>query len=193
VINEYVQPVAEITRLRAIPVFRNRFGVLFNDSVLSPSGKRGRYLRWRWSADGVIAVPVHRGRLGLVVAYRYPIAAVSLEFPRGACDAREPADVAAARELREETGLRARSAQYLGEFHAETGLIENAVKVFRIEVDDELPGESAAEVMESIGDLVWVTPGEALILARKGKVTCALTLAAVYLAGNDASGVIQRG
>jgi len=181
-IEEYVRNVAAISRRRSMPVFHNRFGTLFNDAVRAPGGREGRYLRWRWSSAGVIAVPVHRGLVGLVPAYRYPIGAVSWEFPRGACNHDETAQDAAARELQEETGLLARTCALLGTLHAETGLIENAVQAFRVDVHDSVPGDSAVETMESVGDVVWTSPEDALGMARRGRVTCALSLAALYLA-----------
>ena len=64
-----------IRRQRVISVFRNRYGELFNDEVVSPSGTPGRYLRWRWSFSGVVAVPAADDRVALVPAYRYPAGA----------------------------------------------------------------------------------------------------------------------
>ncbi|MFP3989605.1 NUDIX hydrolase [Streptomyces sp. E11-3] len=185
---------APIQRERAVEVFRNRFGALFNDEVLSPSGEQGRYLRWQWSHGGVVIVPMGRDGLAFVPTYRYPISKVSLEFPRGGCEADEDPAVAAARELREETGFECAPSALrpLGVIHAETGLIESDVHVFAADVR---PTGSAhaqpvaePEAMESVAEPVWAPHGEVLKWLQSGNVTCGVTLAALALAMADGSG-----
>ncbi|GKQ33453.1 hypothetical protein ALMP_00040 [Streptomyces sp. A012304] len=80
------QPVdvpAPIRRVREVAVFRNRFGTLFNDDVVAPSGAAGQYLRWQWNQDGVVVVPVGSAGYALVPSYRYPVHA-GLSSSRGA-------------------------------------------------------------------------------------------------------------
>lgn len=182
---------APILRQREVEVFRNRFGTLFNDEVRGPSGEQGRYLRWRWSHSGVAVVPVGRDGLAFVPTYRYPIGDVSLEFPRGGCEAGEDPAVAAARELREETGFDcAPSAlRSLGVIHAETGLIESDVHVFAAEVRPTgsagAPSVAEPEGMESVARPVWASRTEVLKWLRSGTITCGVTLAALALALAD--------
>ncbi|MET4921411.1 NUDIX hydrolase [Streptomyces sp. PSRA5] len=177
-----------IRRQRAVEVFRNRFGTLFNDEVLAPSGERGRYLRWQWSSIGVVIVPVGRDGFAFVPTYRYPIGGVSLEFPRGGCEAGEGLAVAAARELREETGFDCSPSalRSLGVIHAETGLIESDVHVFVAEVRPTgsagAPPAAEPEGMESVARPIWVSRTEVAKWLRNGNVTCGVTLAALALA-----------
>ncbi|WP_330173133.1 NUDIX hydrolase [Streptomyces sp. NBC_01498] len=182
-----------IRRQRAVEVFGNRFGTLFNDEVVAPSGERGRYLRWRWSHGGVVIVPVRRGGFAFVPTYRYPIGQVSLEFPRGGCEAGEDPAVAAVRELREETGFDCAPSDLrsLGVIHAETGLIESAVHVFAAEIHPAGPADAPAvaepEGMESVTRPVWVSRTEMAKWLRNGDVSCGVTLAALALALADSS------
>jgi ADP-ribose pyrophosphatase len=172
---------APIVRTREVEVFANRFGRLFNDEVLSPSGAAGRYLRWQWASPGVVVVPHGPGGFALVPAYRYPTGASALEFPRGAGEPGEALQDAAARELREETGLVPTSMQYLGLLHADSGLIESTAHVYLAKVVPALGGEAAPEVMESVADPVWVSEADLRQMMRDGKVTCGITLAAFAL------------
>ncbi|MFE3474169.1 NUDIX domain-containing protein [Streptomyces bacillaris] len=183
-----------IRRQRAVEVFRNRFGVLFDDEVLSPSGGQGRYLRWQWSHGGVVIVPMGEDGFAFVPTYRYPIGEVSLEFPRGGCEADEEPAAAAARELREETGFDCAPSglRPLGVIHAETGLIESEVRVFAAEVRRAGPADvlstAAPEAMESVAEPVWVSRTEVAKWLQSGRVTCGVTLAALSLALAEVSG-----
>ncbi|WP_432198357.1 NUDIX hydrolase [Streptomyces sp. bgisy027] len=183
-----------ILRQRAVEVFRNRFGALFNDDVLSPSGKQGRYLRWQWSHSGVVIVPMGPDGLAFVPTYRYPIGEVSLEFPRGGCEADEDPAVAAVRELREETGFDCAPSALrpLGVIHAETGLIESDVHVFAAEVHPTgsagAPSAAEPEAMESVAEPVWASRTEVVKWLQSGSVTCGVTLAALALAIADGCG-----
>ncbi|WNO70404.1 NUDIX domain-containing protein [Streptomyces sp. AM8-1-1] len=173
-----------IRRRRAVEVFGNRFGTLFNDEVVAPTGAEGRYLRWRWSHSGVVVVPTGPAGYLFVPTYRYPIGDVSLEFPRGGCDADEAPARAAARELREETGYACDASllRRIGTVHADTGLIETGVHVFTAEVRDAEASTARPEAMESVTDPVWASREEVLTWLQKGSVTCGVTLAALALA-----------
>ncbi|HEY7224107.1 MAG TPA: NUDIX hydrolase [Micromonosporaceae bacterium] len=172
------QPVP-IRRRREVVVFANGFGQLFDDEVCAPDGTAGRYLRWQWRAHGVLTVPRQGDSLALVPAYRYPAGKVFLEFPRGAVEPGEDLVVAALRELREESGLIATSAEVLGTIHADTGIIESAVSV--LVADIEASGPHRAEPFESVTAPHWLTRREFAETVARGEVQCGLTLAAAAL------------
>ncbi|MFD3555730.1 NUDIX domain-containing protein [Streptomyces goshikiensis] len=176
---------APIMRHQAVEVFANRFGKLNNDLVVGPGGAPGSYLRWQWAQTGVVVIPVGPEGIALVPTYRYPVGAVSLEFPRGGCEPGESAEEAAARELWEEAGLAASSVRTLGLIHADTGLIETGVHVCCATVRPADGGSAQPEAMESVTPPVWVSPEEMAHWLRQGRITCGVTLAAFALATAD--------
>ncbi|MFC8019090.1 NUDIX domain-containing protein [[Kitasatospora] papulosa] len=163
-------------------VFGNRFGRLYNDEVAFPSGTQGRYLRWQWNQQGVVVVPVGPAGLALVPAYRYPIGAVSLEFPRGGCEPGEDPCAAAARELEEETGLRAASVRTIGQLHTDTGLIETGATVCLAVVQPAGDVRARPEATESVAEPRWMSQDTLLEWVRLGWIHCAVTLAAFTVA-----------
>jgi 8-oxo-dGTP pyrophosphatase MutT (NUDIX family) len=179
-----------IRRRRAVEVFGNRYGTLYNDEVESPAGLAGRYLRWQWSHTGVVVVPTGPAGFALVPTFRYPVGEVSLEFPRGGCEPDETPAQAAARELEEEAGYLCdpSSLRPLGILHAETGLIESGVHAFVAEVGGREGGAARPEAMESVTEPVWASRSEVLRWLREGRITCGVTLAALVLALADGGG-----
>ncbi|MFB8209068.1 NUDIX hydrolase [Streptomyces sp. NPDC056010] len=178
---------APIRRVREVPVFRNRFGTLYNDDVVAPSGAAGHYLRWQARKEGAVVVPVGPAGYAFVSNYRYPIQAASLEFPRGSGDDGEGLATAAARELREETGLVCASLRSLGVIHADTGILADPIQVYVAEVDAATAVPAEPEAMESLTEPVWVTPEELPGWLAEGRITCGITLAALALLHAHAS------
>ncbi|MFC8535658.1 NUDIX domain-containing protein [Streptomyces sp. NPDC057249] len=172
---------APIRRVREVPVFRSRYGTLFNDDVVAPSGATGQYLRWQARKEGAVVVPVGPAGYAFVASYRYPIQATSVEFPRGSSEGGEGLAAAAARELREETGLVCASLRPLGVIHADTGILAAPVQAYVAEVDGAAGGPAEPEAMESLSEPVWVTPGELPQWLAEGRITCGITLAALAL------------
>lgn len=89
--------------------------------------RRGRweYVQRTRGIGAVAIVAVHDGKLILVDQYRVPLGAQSLELPAGLVgdDAEgEAVEIAAARELEEETGFRAGQIDVIGRFFASPGM-----------------------------------------------------------------------
>lgn len=173
---------APIERTRAVEVFGNRYGRLYDDEVISPDGGTGRYLRWQWEHDGVVIVPHQSDKFALVPMYRYPIGSVSLEFPRGARKPGESVASAALRELREEAGFAGINLRILGRVHPDTGLIESAINVVSAEVPSTFPDRAEPEAMESIAEPRWLSRAEISVEVTRGQITCGVTLSALALA-----------
>jgi 8-oxo-dGTP pyrophosphatase MutT (NUDIX family) len=175
----------QIKRLEAIEVYSNYYGTLFDDRVVAPNGTKGRYLRWHWAANGIVVIPSDGEAIALTRNYRYPIGGESLEFPRGAGGELEKIETAAARELKEETGLQISSIENLGEIFPETGIIENPMKVVLARVDSRKRDSPNHEAMESISkDLLWLRPSELNEYIKNGKIRCGISLAALLLLQN---------
>jgi len=171
-----------IRRLKTIQVFQNKFGTLFNNLVVGSSEDEGYYLRWKWARPGVAVIPKRGNLIGFCLMYRYPIKASSLEIPRGGIDLGETIEVAAIRELREETGLIAESCQIIGEIYPDSGIIESAVSIVEAKIEETKISISQTEPMESISqEIVWTSVDDAKASIRCGKIKCAITIAALTL------------
>ena len=108
---------------------------------------QGKYLtvrkRGRWEyvgrARGIKAVAilaVHEGHIILVEQYRVPVGGRSLELPAGLVgddEESEVVDVAATRELEEETGFRAARMTVLQTFYASPGMVSESFTLARAE------------------------------------------------------------
>jgi ADP-ribose pyrophosphatase len=78
----------------------------------------------------VVAIPfTDDGRVVLVEQFRHAVQRVSLEFPAGVMEDGEDAVGAALRELEEETGFCAESADLIAEFDPDPAIQSNAVRV----------------------------------------------------------------
>jgi ADP-ribose pyrophosphatase len=172
-----------IVRKRANVVYSSKYGELFDDDVEAPSGAAGRYLRWRWGADGVVVVARSTAGTLFVGTYRYPADVTSLELPRGGREPGETACQGALRELLEESGYVADSATERGTIYPETGLIENAATVVEAFIADPRQSDlrPAAEVMESVIPAVWLTDDEVLRKVADGSIQCGISIAAYSL------------
>ena len=121
----------EIATLSSRIAYENRWLRLREDQVRHPDGHDGLY--------GVVelppfatVVPWHAGRITLVEQYRYPVGKRLWELPMGTrsrTGSATPAELAAA-ELREETGLIARTLLYVGELLLGPGFCDQAGHVF---------------------------------------------------------------
>lgn len=91
------------------------------DEVTLPSGSEITYTSIEHGGYVVVVPLLDDGRVVMERVYRYPLERDLFECPSGGLDG-EPATVAAARELEEETGYRARSIECIGSFYGSSGI-----------------------------------------------------------------------
>jgi 8-oxo-dGTP pyrophosphatase MutT (NUDIX family) len=167
-------------------VYENPWISVREDSVVRPDGDPGRYGVVHYKNTAVGVLPVEDDHVYLVGQYRYPLDRYSWEIPEGGCpEGEEPLD-AARRELREETGLEAKSWRRLGEAYLSNSVADE-LAVWYLATDLE-PGEQRPEGTEVIG-VRRVPLREAVAMAMDGRITDALSVLALTTYALDRYGV----
>jgi 8-oxo-dGTP pyrophosphatase MutT (NUDIX family) len=162
--------------LSTMEVYENPWIRVREDKVVRPDGEEGIYgvVHFRNRAVGVLAL--EGDFIYLVGQYRYPLEQYSWEIPEGGCAETEDPQQAAARELEEETGLRARHWRKLGEAHLSNSVTDELAIWY---VAEELEqGEHRPEGTEQL-KVRRVAFDEALRMALRGEITDALSLLAI--------------
>lgn len=147
------------------------------DTVALPNGEiANREIVDHPGAVAVIARDAE-GNVTLVRQFRYAIGQHSLELPAGTLD--KPGElvaVAAARELREETGLTATRWTYLGRFHASPGFTTETTHLLAAEMLTDVGAEpDADEFIEA----TKVPLDEAVAMVRRGEISDAKTIVGI--------------
>ena len=151
--------------------------VVREDEIHRPDGTRGVY--------GVIDKPTYAlviardcGRFRLVEQFRYPLELRRWEFPQGTAPglADTAPDELAARELREETGLRAATMVVLGQLDVAPGMSSQRGWVFLATGITE--GEHEREHEEQDMHSEWFSRDEVERMILDGKMTDAQSIAA---------------
>lgn len=131
----------------------------------------------------VVIIPVSAaGRTLLVRQYRFPTEEFSWELPMGGIDAGESFERAAARELVEETGIRAERLSPLGNYRAVPGLTPQRVHVFLATVtDDQLDRALAHANVDDIQARRALPLNDLFNLVAANEITDGFTLASLML------------
>jgi 8-oxo-dGDP phosphatase len=172
--------VTSIRRTATREVYRNNWMTLREDDIRRPDGSDGIYAVVDKPTYALV-IPRDGDRFHLVEQYRYPLGLRRWEFPQGTAPEladMEPAELAA-RELREETGLRAGSMQRLGLLDVAPGMSSQRGWVFL--ATDITEGEHDREHEEQDMHSAWVSRGDLERMIRDGEVTDAQSIAAYGL------------
>jgi 8-oxo-dGTP pyrophosphatase MutT (NUDIX family) len=161
-------------------VYANAWMTVREDTIRRADGSDGIY--------GVVdkpnyalVIPLDGDRLHLVEQYRYPLGLRRWEFPQGtAADQAEvrPRELAA-RELREETGLRAAVFTELGTLDVAAGLSSQRGRAFL--ATGLTSGDHAREREEQDMCSAWFTRDEFERMIADGQITDAQSIAAYTL------------
>jgi ADP-ribose pyrophosphatase len=185
----------EITVERRV-VHRGRFISFRVDTIEDADG--GRHTREVVEHPGAVCIlPLLGDDLLLVRQYRTPIGQVLLELPAGTLDrlpdgSLEAPELAAPRELGEETGYVAADWRLLGRFWTAPGFAEELMHLYLATDLTPLEGYDGPEADErlEVERLPW---REALAMADAGRIGDAKTLIGLYqLARLAASGELRE-
>jgi 8-oxo-dGTP pyrophosphatase MutT (NUDIX family) len=158
-------------------IYANPWMTLREDTFRRPDGADGLYGVVD-KPDYALVIALDADRLALVEQYRYPLGLRRWEFPQGTAPDRAAMapEALAARELREETGLRAARLTYLGLLDVAPGLSSQRGRAYLAE--DLTAGEPDREDTEADMRLAWVTRTEFESRVRAGEITDAQSIAA---------------
>ena len=167
----------QIHRLASREVYRNSWLTLREDDIRRPDGSSGIY--------SVIDKPTYAlviardgERFHLVEQFRYPLGMRRWEFPQGTAPGQEdlePVELAR-RELREETGLRAASMEFLGTLDVAPGMSSQRGRVFL--ATDITEGEHDREHEEQDMHSAWFSRTQLERMIRDGEISDAQSIAA---------------
>lgn len=158
----------------------------------------GRYIvakrRGKWEyvsrsrgISAAVILAVHDGEAILVEQYRMPLGCPCIELPAGLVgddDEGEAAEVAAMRELEEETGYRAAHMVDLGRFHASPGMSSEGFTLLRAEGITRV-GEGGGVPGEDIKVHHVPLDGIADFVAAKRAEGCAIDVKLLLLLAAD--------
>jgi 8-oxo-dGDP phosphatase len=158
-------------------VYRNKWMTVREDDILRPDGSPGIYAVVDKPTYALV-IPHDGDRFHLVEQFRYPLGLRRWEFPQGTAPDQEhlePSELAA-RELREETGLRATDLTALGQLDLAPGMSSQRGWVFLATGISE--GEHEREHEEQDMHSEWFGRIEVERMIRDGEVTDAQSVAA---------------
>lgn len=158
-------------------IFQDPFLSLHEDLVGQTQGDS--YVRkvLEYQPASVVLPIDDKGRMLLIRHYRHPIGRDLWEVPGGMVADGESAEVAALRELREETGYRAGRTEHLIRFHPEPAFADHRIDVFR---GTELTYDAADRQREQdISRVQFFTAAQARELILSNEIASSWTLIAI--------------
>jgi 8-oxo-dGTP pyrophosphatase MutT (NUDIX family) len=165
------------TTLASRIVYANSWLRLREDTVIRPDGREGIYgvVEMRPSV-GIVALN-EADEIALVTQWRYPVGRMSAEIPTGGSEPSDPGVLTAAqRELREETGLSARSWHDLGFVDNSNGVTTDTAHMF---LATGLTAGTVAPDPEEQLSLSWLPFGQAVERVLAGSITESVSVAAI--------------
>ena len=172
--------VPYIDNLASREIYRNPWMVLREDDIRRPDGSPGIYSVVDKPTYALV-MPYDGHRFRLVEQFRYPVGARRWEFPQGTAPDLadvEPSELAA-RELREETGLRATSFEALGQLDTAPGMTSQRGWVFL--ATGIIEGEADREHEEQDMCSAWFSREDVEQMIRSGVIADAQSIAAYGL------------
>ncbi len=161
-------------------VYANPWMTVREDTIRRDDGSPGTYGVVD-KPDYALVIAAEAGSLMLVEQFRYPLGARRWEFPQGTAPDRAETDPAtlAARELAEETGLRAASLRELGVLDVAPGMSSQRGRAFLAR--GLTHGSPAREHEEQDMRAAWFSRGQVEAMISAGEIADAQSVAAYTL------------
>ena len=167
---------AKAKTLRSKIVFKGKVFSVRRDEVIEPSGVRATRDMIAHSGSVVVMPVLDDGKIVLIRQYRYAARQYLWELVAGRIDPGENVKQAAARELIEETGLRAKKMSQFLEFWPSPGFLEE--KMFVLLAEGVRQGEAHPEEDERIEAKAFTRP-ELKKMLQKGVLRDAKTISSL--------------
>lgn len=161
-------------------VYKNPWMRIHEDQVINPAGKPTLYGYMESTCGSVYIVPIDKeGYTYLIRQYRYPIQQEAWEFIAGRTDDDAP-EVAARRELLEETGLEAKSLTFLGDIYIANGI--TSFKSYIYLAHDAEKVTDQLDEADGILEVKRVSTDEVRDMIVAGTLQCSPSITAFFMA-----------
>jgi ADP-ribose pyrophosphatase len=157
--------------------------LVVRDLVQFPRKRIGPYTRILSQAglsggQAVVILAELDGKIVVLNQFRHATRSWHLEIPRGSGESNLKAEENAKKEIREEINAKVDSLVELGEYHSNTGLEAESVRLFYARIDSPLKPND----QEGIKEIILLTPQEFSDYIREGKITDGFSIAAFFRA-----------
>lgn len=164
-------------RLNRKILYENPWFTLCEDQVINPGGGENTYGHVHFKKNAVAIVPIDDdGNTWIVGQDRYTLGEYSWEVPMGASEEGEDPLETAHRELKEETGLSARSMTRLMRLHTSNSVTDETGFVFVAR--DLQAGDTHFDEMEVL-DVRKLPLEDVVTMICRGEMTDAISVAAI--------------
>ncbi|MTI20498.1 NUDIX hydrolase [Fulvivirga sp. RKSG066] len=145
--------------------------------IINPGGGEGIYGKVHFKNKAIGIIPIDKeGNTWLVGQYRYTLDEYSWEIPEGGGPVHEDMMEAAQRELKEETGLTAKSWEIIMKIHTSNSVTDEEAFIFLAK--DLTEGDAQPEESEEL-KVMKLPFDEALEMVMNGEITDSMSVAAI--------------
>ncbi len=154
-------------------VYQNPWIKVREDKIIHPDGKKGTYGVVESPPSVFMVALTEEQEVYLVKQYRYTTGIFSWELPGGNTNNQAPL-IAAKRELKEETGLEAKSWKELGKFQSMNGVSSEIGYAFLAQDLTQTSSNKMEE--EGIKELKKFPLKQVFNMIKVGEITCSLSI-----------------